>query len=141
MPSGFEFRKNVKKNMKVEISVGELVDKVTILEIKLEKIQKSSKLANIRKEYGILHRSMNEVGIDSGSQDFRKLKEINRELWDIENRIRVKESKHEFDRKFIELARKVYFCNDERAAIKRKINLKYSSAVIEEKEYADYNRS
>ena len=124
--------------MKIEISVGELVDKVTILSIKLQKIQNVQNRANIAKEYEILHRSMEAAGIAADSDEFKRLKEINLILWDIEDRIRLKEAKKEFDDEFIELARSVYIQNDQRYELKRKINLSTNSALIEEKEYVDY---
>jgi len=126
------------KPMKVEVSIGELVDKVSILSIKSKRIMDKNKLANIQKEYSILARSMQESGISEASHDFKRLKEINLKLWDIEDRIRTKEARKEFDDQFIALARSVYFANDERAAIKREINLKYGSGIIEEKEYVKY---
>lgn len=124
--------------MKIEISTGELVDKVTILEIKTEKVKDRSKLENIRKEYELLKASLNAAGITTASPHFQQLKEINVKLWEIENDIRKKESQQEFDQDFIKLARSVYLENDKRAAIKKDINLKYASELVEEKEYVDY---
>ncbi len=124
--------------MKVEVSIGELVDKVSILAIKLQKIKDIHKLANIRKEYDILVRAMEEAGISLMSPEFKRLEAINLKLWDIEDRIRAKEAKKEFDEDFIALARSVYFSNDARAEIKREINIKYKSDIIEEKEYMEY---
>ncbi|MCK4359886.1 MAG: hypothetical protein KAW92_14330 [Candidatus Cloacimonetes bacterium] len=124
--------------MKIEISIGELVDKVSILSIKSEKIKFEEKLKNIRKEFDLLNKSMEEIGISIDSEDFKKLKKVNLQLWDIEDKIRKKETDKEFDDEFISLARSVYFINDERAAIKKRINLKFGSELIEEKEYARY---
>ena len=124
--------------MKIEISTGELLDKLSILSIKNNKIKNKDKLKNITKEYNILLRSMEETGIYLTSKEFSKLKKINLKLWDIEDRIRAKEAKKEFDDEFIQLARSVYFTNDERAKIKKGINLKYGSGIIEEKEYIEY---
>ena len=124
--------------MKIEVSIGELVDKVSILSIKLQKIKNTGKLSNIKKEYDTLLKSMIGSGIDNASDDFQRLKKINLKLWDIEDQIRLKEAAREFDDEFIHLARSVYFTNDERAAIKKEINLKCNSGLIEEKEYADY---
>ena len=124
--------------MKIEISTGELVDKVSILSIKNTKIKNKDKLKNITKEYTILVRSMEEAGIYLTSKEFSRLTKINLKLWDIEDRIRTKEVKKEFDDEFIQLARDVYFTNDERAEIKKEINLKYGSGIIEEKEYIKY---
>lgn len=124
--------------MKVDISIGELVDKVSILSIKLRKIKNAEKLKNIQKEYDLLARSMTSEGIDVTSEEFLRLAEINLKLWDIEDRIRLKEAARSFDAEFIELARSVYFINDDRAAVKKEINLKFGSDLVEEKEYADY---
>jgi len=124
--------------MKIEISTGELLDKLSILSIKNNKIKNKDKIKNITKEYNILLRSMEETGIYLTSKEFSKLKKINLKLWDTEDRIRAKEAKKEFDDEFIQLARSVYFTNDERAKIKKEINLKYGSGIIEEKEYIEY---
>jgi len=124
--------------VKIEISTGELVDKVTILAIKLERFKDESKKANVKKEYDILTVPMNAAGISVGSKEFMALKEVNLKLWHIEDDIRIKEQKKEFDKDFIELARSVYFTNDVRAEIKKEINLKYNSDLVEEKEYVDY---
>ena len=127
--------------MKVDISIGELVDKVTILSIKSKKIKDKARLRNIRNEYDLIKDAMEGLGIKVSSGEFKKLKEINLKLWDIEDNIRIKEAKKEFDNDFIQLARSVYFNNDDRAAVKREINLKYGSELIEEKEYVDYKKS
>lgn len=124
--------------MKVDISIGELVDKVTILAIKAERISDPQKLTNIRAELDILATTMKSAGIDSDSPEYNKLHEINSRLWDIEDAIRNKEAAKTFDQDFIELARSVYFTNDERAAVKREINLKYGSELVEEKSYSSY---
>jgi hypothetical protein len=83
---------------------------------------------------------MNSAGIKVDSKDFLALKEVNLKLWHIEDDIRIKEQKKEFDKDFIELARSVYFINDDRAKIKKEINLKYKSDLVEEKEYVDYKK-
>ena len=124
--------------MKVEISIGELVDKVSILSIKLKKIKNAEKLKNIQKEYDLLVKSMAGEGISVTSGEFLRLAEINLKLWDIEDQIRLKEAARSFDAEFIELARSVYFINDDRAAVKKEINLKFGSELVEEKEYTDY---
>ena len=126
--------------MKIEISTGELVDKVTILAIKLEKFKDEAKKANVKKEYDILTVPMNTAGITVKSAEFQALKDVNLKLWHIEDDIRIKEQKKEFDKDFIELARSVYFTNDIRADIKKQINLKYKSDLVEEKEYVDYKK-
>lgn len=124
--------------MKIDISTGELVDKVTILAIKLEKISDPSKVKNIRKEYKLLLKPMTDCGIETDSEVFLALKDVNLKLWEIEDRIRIKEAEKAFDSEFIELARSVYFTNDERAAIKKRINLATGSELVEEKQYVDY---
>ncbi|MBU1874167.1 hypothetical protein KJ688_10655 [bacterium] len=124
--------------MKINVSIGEIVDKLTILSIKIDKFKSPDKLANVKKEYDILSVEIEKSGIAVGSEDFNALKEINLKLWQIEDAIRVKESNREFDDEFIKLARSVYFTNDERAAVKKQINLKFNSNLIEEKEYVKY---
>ncbi len=124
--------------MKVEVSLGELVDKVSILAIKLTKVRNDEKLKNIRREYDLLNQSMIIAGITDTSEEYKRLLDINLKLWDIEDRIRAMEAAGAFDDEFIGLARSVYFTNDERAAVKREINIKYGSDLIEEKEYIDY---
>ncbi len=126
--------------MKIDISTGELVDKVTILAIKLEKFRDEVKKANVRKEFDILTVPMNLAGIFVDSKEFKDLKDVNLKLWHIEDDIRIKEQKKEFDNDFIELARSVYFTNDVRAEIKKEINLRYNSDLVEEKEYVDYKK-
>jgi len=126
--------------IKVELAYGELLDKITILQIKSERITDESKLSNVNKELGLLNdlwKSDNKSLVDI-SDEFTALKEINEKIWDIEDSIRDKERVKEFDDKFIELARSVYFSNDKRAEIKRAINLKLGSELIEEKSYSDY---
>ena len=124
--------------MKIDVSIGELVDKVTILSIKSEKIKNESKLTNVRKELTLLKQFMEEIGIIIDSDEFIRLKEVNLKLWNIEDEIRIKEAKQEFDEEFISLARSVYYINDDRAAIKKKINLEFGSELNEEKEYVRY---
>jgi hypothetical protein len=124
--------------MKVEVSIGELVDKVSILSIKLKKIKDANKLANIQKEYTILVQAMEGTGFSLESSEFKRLEAINLKLWDIEDQIRTKEARKEFDEAFIALARSVYFTNDERAEVKREVNIKYGSGIVEEKEYVEY---
>ncbi len=126
--------------MKIDVSIGELVDKVTILSIKLEKMSDPEKRANVKKEHGMLVGPMNDAGIFEDSDEFVRLKAINLTLWDIEDRIRVKETEKAFDAEFIDLARSVYFTNDDRAAVKKEINLKFNSDLVEEKEYVEYKK-
>ncbi len=124
--------------MKVEVSNGELVDKVSILWIKKRRVKDEKKLVNINKEYDELFATMKSLGIDENDADFLKLIEVNGTLWEIEDKIRRKEAKKEFDAEFIELARSVYFNNDERFAIKNSINMRTDSDLREEKEYVKY---
>lgn len=126
--------------IKVELAYGELLDKITILQIKSERITDASKVANVNKELNLLNRLWKEDEKSSVdiSNEFTALKEINEKIWDIEDGIRDKERAKEFDETFIELARSVYFSNDKRAEIKRAINLKFGSDLIEEKSYSDY---
>jgi len=124
----------------VPVSPGELLDKITILRIKCARIQDAAKLANVRLELSRLELSRQaSVPDDAGlAAEEAALERVNSELWDIEDRIRVQEKAQAFDAEFIELARSVYIRNDERAAVKRQINLKLGSQLVEEKSYADY---
>jgi hypothetical protein len=124
--------------MKVEVSNGELVDKVSILWIKLRKIKDENKLANIKKEYQELYATMRILGMDEESPNFKRLIDVNSDLWEIEDKIRRKEAAKEFDDEFIELARSVYFKNDVRFEIKSLINNNTNSNLREEKEYVKY---
>ena len=119
------------------ISIGELVDKITILEIKKNKLQ-NSKLKNVLKELSYLRELIEKHKIDITDDLFFQLKEVNLSLWNIEDQIRIKEKNKEFDNTFIELARSVYFKNDKRAEIKKSINQLCNSEIIEEKFYSDY---
>ena len=127
--------------MKIEISIGELVDKLSILEIKLLNIKDSQKLTNVYKELETLNPYfqdlLNEYGIDIKNL-YTRISNINKTLWDIEDAIRDKEKAEEFDEEFVELARSVYIVNDQRAAVKKEINLLTKSELIEEKSYSDY---
>ena len=128
------------KDILVPVSPGELLDKITILRIKVARIHDAAKLANIKLELALLEQTWKDCC--SGAQDValeeRALHDVNERLWDIEDRIRDKEARQTFDRDFIELARAVYVCNDERAAIKRRINLQLGSRLVEEKSYKPY---
>jgi hypothetical protein len=125
--------------MKIEVSHGEIVDKLTILQIKKENITDNEKLVNINKEYDYLFTVVeNDLGISTESLDYLKLLSVNKELWVIEDNIRNKERQKEFDEEFIKLARDVYYTNDVRAKIKKEINLKYGSGFVEEKSYNEY---
>lgn len=124
----------------VEIAPGELIDKITILEIKLQRIKDEAKLANVRREYESLMATyrvhIEETDALRALTD--ELREANAKLWDIEDDIRDLERAKDFGDAFIALARSVYRCNDQRAATKRKINELLDSAIIEEKSYAAY---
>jgi|TARA_R100000231_G_scaffold48864_1_gene41820 hypothetical protein len=126
--------------MQVEISIGELFDKLTILEIKIDKINDPAKLENVTKEWNALNeKSMDILSIFADSVLFKKidqLKNVNEELWWVEDSIRENEKKQIFDKEFVELARAVYKLNDERSEIKRQINLLTKSNIIEEKSYS-----
>ena len=125
--------------MNIEVSHGEIVDKLTILKIKKENITDPSKLDNIVKEYDYLLSIVeNDLGISTESPEYLELLSINNELWVIEDDIRDKERVKEFDEDFVKLARSVYYTNDVRAKIKKEINIKYSSGFIEEKSYQSY---
>jgi hypothetical protein len=128
------------KDILVPVSPGELLDKITILRIKVARIQDAAKLANVKLELSLLEEKWQECGGSAHdvAPDERALQNVNERLWDIEDRIREKEARQTFDRDFIELARAVYLCNDERAAIKKRINLQLGSRLIEEKSYQPY---
>jgi hypothetical protein len=126
----------------VPISPGELIDKITILEIKSQRMTDAAKLRNVRTELDLLNatwRASPFSATDVGAE-WTGLRDVNAQLWDIEDRIRDKERDGRFDAGFIELARAVYVTNDERAALKKRINTKLGSALVEEKSYADYSR-
>jgi hypothetical protein len=126
----------------VPISPGELIDKITILEIKSQRMTDAAKLRNVRTELDLLNatwRASPFSATDIGAE-WAGLRDVNAQLWDIEDRIRDKERDGLFDAEFIELARAVYVTNDERAAIKKRINTRLGSALVEEKSYASYKR-
>jgi len=128
------------KDVLVPISPGELLDKITILRIKAVRITDPAKMANVRLELGLLEKTWTDSGCAAGCSpaDERALHQVNERLWDVEDRIRDKEAVQTFDRDFIELARAVYIYNDERAAIKKRVNLALGSRLIEEKSYRPY---
>lgn len=124
----------------VPVSPGELLDKVTILRIKSARMTDPAKLANVRAELGMLERTWAAspyARVDVAA-DVAALQAVNERLWVIEDDIRDKERAREFDARFIELARSVYIENDERAAIKKRINTALGSSIVEEKSYRDY---
>ena len=126
--------------LKVDVSVGELLDKITILEIKSERVHDEEKLKNIRKELDLLRSiwSASPLSNHDISEQMTRLKAVNERLWDIEDNIRRKEADQAFDDGFVELARSVYKENDQRAAIKRELNVMLGSELVEEKSYTDY---
>ena len=128
------------KSIRVEIAPGELIDKITILEIKSERIADAEKLRNVRTELAILQVARSEsVPPSTELTDLaRRLKSVNESLWNIEDDIRACERAKDFGPRFVELARSVYHNNDERAAIKRRINELLGSTIVEEKAYAAY---
>jgi hypothetical protein len=124
----------------IPISPGELLDKITILQIKSERIADAAKVANVKTELGMLEKVWNEA-VDDDEQIrtlSSELKSINEALWEIEDDIRDEERNRRFDERFIELARAVYVTNDERANAKKKVNLHLNSSIVEEKSYQDY---
>jgi len=131
----FENQKTL--NMKIEVSNGEIIDKLTILQIKLERIKDLSKLTNLQKEYDELIKVSSSI-ISTSDLLYKELYEVNCELWDIEDHIRDLERNKDFGKDFIETARAVYFKNDRRSVVKREINLKTLSGLIEEKSYEKY---
>jgi hypothetical protein len=124
----------------VPISPGELLDKITILRIKAARITDASKLANVRRELELLEKQWRTAlpkGIDVAGEE-RALEQVNAKLWEVEDQIRDLEAEKRFDARFVELARAVYINNDERASIKKRINVSLGSALVEEKSYRPY---
>jgi hypothetical protein len=124
----------------VPVSYGEVVDKITILEIKSERIDDPGKVRNVRNELQMLERTWADAtqGKADVSNARARLKKINEALWEIEDKIRISESQKDFGETFIELARCVYVTNDQRADVKKEINLALGSELVEEKSYEDY---
>ena len=126
--------------VQVPVSFGELLDNLAILQIKSERMQDPAKLANVRRELSALEKTW--MAHPAASRDVARLradlKAVNERLWEIEDDIRLKEKAGEFDDEFVRLARSVYFENDERARIKKEINLALGSEFVEEKSYEDY---
>lgn len=129
------------ENIHVPVSPGEVLDKITILEIKSERMTDPGKVANVRVELKLLRETWAaNISDDEVIRGLHaQLKEINEALWEIEDDIRDKERAKEFDERFIELARAVYFTNDRRSEVKKKLNLHLGSQIIEEKSYQDYS--
>ena len=129
------------QDISVPISPGELLDKITILRIKSARMQDAVKLVNVRRELELLEQTWRTVlpaGLELHAEE-QALEAVNAKLWDVEDLLRDQEAEKRFDAKFIELARAVYFTNDERAAIKKRINIKLGSALVEEKSYRPYS--
>lgn len=131
--------------MKIEVSNGEIMDKLTILAIKLQQIKDPAKLKNVQTEYDVLapivhgmYEALEAKDIEYLQGLHKNLQDINQTLWNIEDQIRIHESKKDFEDDFVELARSVYFTNDERAEYKKKINELTGSLLVEEKSYEDY---
>jgi hypothetical protein len=123
--------------MEIEVSIGEIVDKLSILRIKKNNITDENKLVNINKEYDHLYyKVFQELKIETS--DFHDMIMVNEILWNVEDSIRKKEKNKEFDQDFIEMSRSVYITNDRRSEIKKNINLKYNSTFVEEKSYEQY---
>ena len=131
---------NKSKKILSEISAGELLDKISILEIKIEKIKDKYNQEEVKKEYKILKGiQTSSIEITGKIKDlFQSVKNVNIKLWNIEDKLRICEKNKNFDKNFIELARGVYFANDERAELKSKINKILKSNIIEIKQYDNY---
>ena len=124
-------------SMKIEVSNGEIIDKLTIIQIKIERIKDNKKLLNLRKEFEELNNAALKI-LSSNDPLYKALYNINCELWEIEDHIRDLERNKDFGDDFIQTARSVYVKNDKRAVIKRKINIQTSSGLVEEKSYEKY---
>mgnify|MGYP001263530236 CR=1 FL=1 len=123
--------------MKIEVSNGEIIDKLTIVEIKLKRMTDTIKIVNLKSEFKVLDKAAAAI-INRSDKLYKELYDVNAELWDIEDHIRDLERRKEFGADFIETARSVYFKNDLRSELKRKINLATGSGLIEEKSYEKY---
>ena len=124
--------------LKIPVSIGELVDKITILKIKLKFIN-GQKRVNVKKEYDLLNDVLKDSSLIIEDDLMSDLQGINQKLWDVEDEIRIKELNNDFKKDFIMLARSIYKLNDKRSEIKKKINIKYNSIIVEEKIYEKYN--
>ncbi|HEU5017193.1 MAG TPA: DUF6165 family protein [Pseudolabrys sp.] len=123
----------------VEVSWGELIDKITILEIKARRLSAPAAVANVRRELAVLDKALHRMQAPPQLAAFKRdLAAINESLWQIEDKIRAKEAAGAFDEEFIELARSVYLNNDKRAGVKRAINRLLQSDLVEEKQYTSY---
>jgi Family of unknown function (DUF6165) len=126
------------KHLLTPTSIGEVLDKISILQIKSERIKDKNKLENIFRELGLLTILCSNQGLEFNVPLFDSLKKVNEELWEIEDAIRLKEKAQAFDGEFIALARSVYLTNDRRARIKGELNVLFKSDLMEEKSYEDY---
>jgi len=123
----------------VALSWGEVIDKITILEIKQQRLSSAEAIDNVRRELAALNKVVAAAAVPEGLPALKQaLRAVNEKLWDIENGIRAKEAASAFDQEFIELARSVYVNNDERAKLKREINKLLKSELVEEKQYTSY---
>ena len=134
------FQHRSSMTISIQASVGEVVDKVSILNIKVEKLTNPEALENVLLELGFLKRALKDSGMEEALSHslFQQLAEVNAKLWQVEDELREFESKRIFDAEFIELARSVYKLNDRRASIKRDVNLAFGSQLMEEKCYKAY---
>ena len=121
--------------IQIPVSVGELVDKITILSIKTNRLHGIAR-THVKEELDLLEKALTKSGIELNRQERSELAEVNEKLWEIEEAIRQLEAKESFGDEFVALARSVYRCNDERAALKRAINQRHGSTLIEEKSYS-----
>jgi hypothetical protein len=127
----------------VEVSVGELLDKISILQIKSERIADQSQLENIKVELSSLLETWKKTSFSKVelTEELAQIREVNETLWELEDNIRIKEASQSFDAEFVRLARSVYVTNDQRSEIKRRINKKLGSALVEEKSYSNYKKT
>lgn len=120
------------------VSIGELIDKLSILQIKEMKIVDPQKVEHVKKESLMLQNKLAELDLREAEEFLKKMVNINLKLWEIEDRIRIKEKEQKFDQEFIDLARAVYVTNDQRFAVKNEINSTYQSGIVEVKSYEKY---
>lgn len=128
----------IREDILVPLSIGEILDKITILQIKSQRIEDAAKLVNVRKELDALLVVCARSGVPVEHKKVAELRKINETLWVVEDLLREKERAKSFDDEFVKLARDVYFTNDKRAAVKRELNLELGSGFVEEKSYKPY---
>jgi hypothetical protein len=124
--------------MKIEVSLGEVLDRQSILKLKILKVSDPGKILNVTREYQGILKSLKGLKLDNLKEQIEQLNKVNKELWDTEDRLRMKEAEQIFDKEFVDLARSVYKLNDKRYSIKREINLLSGSSIVEEKQYSKY---